>query len=648
MSTRLHQITAALLGIATLIATPAAADIRLPAIFGDHMVLQADRPIRVWGWADADEPVIVTLGDDRAITRTDSQGQWKVVLPPRKAGGPWTLIAKGRNRIELEDVLIGEVWIGSGQSNMQWSVAASADKEAEIAAADHPQIRLFTMAHTTALEPQEEAQGTWSMCTPETVGPFSAVAYFFGREIQRELNVPVGLINSSWGGTIIEAWTDRASLEKLGSLDKRLATFDQIYARLPELEKEQEQADEAMRKALADDGPAAPGLDDSAWKQMEIPNQWEQGGLPGFDGLVWFRRTVEIPSSWAGRDLILQLGPADEVDDTYFNGVRIGGMGSFEPWVNVYWDQPREYRIPGHLVQRENNVLAVRIIDKAGAGGLWGSPAEEMQLLPADASADGDSPVSIAGSWRYLQGPELTTIESLSGPNNATVLYNAMIHPLLRFPMRGVLWYQGEANRGQGLEYEQRMRALINGWRRLWNLGDFPFLYVQLAPYRYGGDATLLAQIWEAQRRVLTLPNTGMAVTTDVGNVEDIHPIKKQEVGQRLSLWALAHTYGRDDLVYSGPLATSVAREGNRLRVHFAFGVGLAARNGRELTSFEVAGADGQFHPATASLDSETVLLHSPAVSTPEQVRFGWHEEANPNLINAEGLPASPFTLTVR
>ena len=648
MSTRLHQITAALLGIATLIATPAAADIRLPAIFGDHMVLQADRPIRVWGWADADEPVIVTLGDDRAITRTDSQGQWKVVLPPRKAGGPWTLIAKGRNRIELEDVLIGEVWIGSGQSNMQWTVAASADKEAEIAAADHPQIRLFTMAHTTALEPQEEAQGTWSMCTPETVGPFSAVAYFFGREIQRELNVPVGLINSSWGGTIIEAWTDRASLEKLGSLDKRLATFDQIYARLPELEKEQEQADEAMRKALADDGPAAPGLDDSAWKQMEIPNQWEQGGLPGFDGLVWFRRTVEIPSSWAGRDLILQLGPADEVDDTYFNGVRIGGMGSFEPWVNVYWDQPREYRIPGHLVQRENNVLAVRIIDKAGAGGLWGSPAEEMQLLPADASADGDSPVSIAGSWRYLQGPELTTIESLSGPNNATVLYNAMIHPLLRFPMRGVLWYQGEANRGQGLEYEQRMRALINGWRRLWNLGDFPFLYVQLAPYRYGGDATLLAQIWEAQRRVLTLPNTGMAVTTDVGNVEDIHPIKKQEVGQRLSLWALAHTYGRDDLVYSGPLATSVAREGNRLRVHFAFGVGLAARNGRELTSFEVAGADGQFHPATASLDSETVLLHSPAVSTPEQVRFGWHEEANPNLINAEGLPASPFTLTVR
>ena len=648
MSTRLHQITAALLGIATLIATPAAADIRLPAIFGDHMVLQADRPIRVWGWADADEPVIVTLGDDRAITRTDSQGQWKVVLPPRKAGGPWTLIAKGRNRIELEDVLIGEVWIGSGQSNMQWSVAASADKAAEIAAADPPQIRLFTMAHTTALEPQEEAQGTWSMCTPETVGPFSAVACFFGREIQRELNVPVGLINSSWGGTIIEAWTDRASLEKLGSLDKRLATFDQIYARLPELEKEQEQADEAMRKALADDGPAAPGLDDSAWKQMEIPNQWEQGGLPGFDGLVWFRRTVEIPSSWAGRDLILQLGPADEVDDTYFNGVRIGGMGSFEPWVNVYWDQPREYRIPGHLVQRENNVLAVRIIDKAGAGGLWGSPAEEMQLLPADASADGDSPVSIAGSWRYLQGPELTTIESLSGPNNATVLYNAMIHPLLRFPMRGVLWYQGEANRGQGLEYEQRMRALINGWRRLWNLGDFPFLYVQLAPYRYGGDATLLAQIWEAQRRVLTLPNTGMAVTTDVGNVEDIHPIKKQEVGQRLSLWALAHTYGRDDLVYSGPLATSVAREGNRLRVHFAFGVGLAARNGRELTSFEVAGADGQFHPATASLDGETVLLHSPAVSTPEQVRFGWHEEANPNLINAEGLPASPFTLTVR
>ncbi|MFA6112317.1 MAG: sialate O-acetylesterase, partial [Candidatus Latescibacterota bacterium] len=546
---------------------------------------------------------------------------------------------------------IGEVWIGSGQSNMQWPVQAVVNAEAEIAAADHPQIRLFTVPRVTAFAPQEDTKGRWQRCTPETVPGFSAVAFFFGRQIQQELGVPVGLINSSWGGTIIEAWMDRASLEEAGVEAEGLAAMEEAQARLPELLAAKEAAQRAVVQALTDDGPAVVEAVDDGWATMEVPAQWEQAGLPGFDGLVWFRKVVDLPASWAGRDLVLHLGPVDEIDDTFFNGVRIGGLGSFADGVVEYWDDSRVYPVPGRLVRAGRNHLAVRALDTAMAGGLWGARPEEMFLQPAGGagSSDEDVRLSVAGAWRYRPGPVLPQVPTLDNPNQPTVLYNAMIHPLIPFSLRGALWYQGESNRGQGLEYEQRMRCLINGWRRLWEVGSFPFLYVQLAPFRYGDNPELLGAIWEAQRRVLTLPNTGMAVTTDIGDLDDIHPVNKQEVGRRLALWALARTYGRPNLVCSGPLVTRATAEGNSLRLAYdGTGSGLASRDGQPLTWFEVAGADGRFHPATARIDGSAVVLTSPAVTTPVQARFAWNEEAVPNLINREGLPASPFLIEAR
>ncbi|MFH1568765.1 MAG: sialate O-acetylesterase, partial [Gemmatimonadota bacterium] len=565
MSPRPLRVILAALAAVALGHGGAAADVRLPAIFGDHMVLQQQQPIRVWGWAEPGEQVTVHLGRHRARATADAGGRWQVELPARKAGGPTRLVVEGANRLELTDVLVGEVWIGSGQSNMQMSVQAVDDAGLEIEAADHPRIRLFTVPRVPAFSPQEDVVGTWQVCSPETVPGFSAVAYFFGRQIHRELGVPVGLVNSSWGGTIIEAWMDRGALEGAGLEAERLGAIDEARSRLPDLERQKAAIRAAMLQALGDDGPASPALDDAGWRQMETPTTWEQGGLPGYDGLVWFRKQVEVPAGWAGHDLVLHLGPVDEIDDTFFNGVRVGGLGSFEPRVTDYWDDPRVYTIPGKLVAAGANLLAVRCIDGAGAGGLWGAEAKDMVLVPADAAPDEVHPVSVAGPWRYRAGPQLVTVPELGNPNQPTVLYNAMIHPLIPLSLRGALWYQGESNRGQGLEYELRMRALIGGWRGLWGLGDFPFLYVQLAPFRYGSDPELLGAIWEAQRRVLAVPNTGMAVTTDIGNLADIHPTNKQEVGRRLALWALARTYGRQDLVYSGPLVAGAAAEGSSL-----------------------------------------------------------------------------------
>lgn len=642
----------ALTAIAALCpAAPGWAEVRLPAIFGDHMVLQQQEPVRLWGWADPGEQVDAVLAGNHASTVAGAEGRWQLELPTLEGGGPLTLVVEGTNRIELTDILVGEVWIASGQSNMQWSVAVSDDPEAEIAAADHPQIRLFTVPRVTAFTPQDDLDGSWQVCSPEAVPPFSAVAYFFGRAIHRELGVPVGLINSSWGGTIIETWIDRTSLVAAGLEAERLAAIDKAAAQVSELEARNKAIRDAIRDAmlgaLADDGPAAVAFDDGAWPQMEIPATWEFGGLPGFDGLVWFRKTVEIPATWAGRDLVLRLGPVDEIDDTFFNGVRVGGMGSFEPLVVDFWAKPREYVIPGHLVVAGPNVLSARVIDTVGAGGLWGAEAEDMYLLPAGTGAEARPPVSVAGLWKYEAGPELVTLPEVSNPNQPTLLYNAMVHPFIPFSLRGALWYQGESNRGQGLAYQERMQVLIEGWRGLWPLGDFPFLYVQLAPFRYGSNPHLLAEIWEAQRRVLALPNTGMAVTTDIGNLADIHPRNKQEVGRRLALWALANTYGRDDLVYSGPLVSRAEPDAEGLRLHFDHAAGLASRDGRPLDWFELAGPDGAFHPARARIDGRTLVLFSLNVPAPAQARFAWDELAEPNLVNGAGLPASPFLIEV-
>jgi sialate O-acetylesterase len=498
---RIVALSSSLIVLASL-AGSSRADVRLPHIFGNHMVLQREKPVRVWGWADTGEKVTVTIGSEHAETTADERGAWKVELPAVASKAAIEVTIAGKNTIVLHDVLVGEVWICSGQSNMQMSVNASNNAKKEIAEANHPEIRLFSVPLRPAGDPAEDVSASWTACTPKTVPNFSAVGYFFGRDLHEQLGVPIGLINSSWGGTRIEPWTP----------------------------------------------------------------------------IVGFRDVPEL----AGIVTDIEKARAEYAKAT------AAALPRYAEWL-VRANKAKEY-------------------------------------------------------GEYIAAPPEWPVSPLSTNYTPTGLYNGMIHPLVPFAIRGALWYQGESNLGDGMLYLQKMKALIAGWRSVWNEGDFPFLYVQLAPYRYGTDhPTLLPKMWVAQTDALAIPDTGMAVTIDIGNPTDIHPKDKQDVGKRLALWALARTYGKQ-IVYSGPLYKSMSIDGSKIRVKFEHvGGGLVARNNKPLDWFQIAGDDKKFVDAQAIIDGDSVIVSSPKVPKPVAVRFAWDQVADPNLQNVEGLPASAF-----
>ena len=635
------------------------AEIRLPGIFSDHAVLQRDRPLPVWGTAQPNAAITVTLGDKSATGRAGADGKWRVELPAMAAGGPHALTVGGDGQVRLDDVMVGEVWLCSGQSNMQWPLQMAAEGEAAAGAANFPEIRLFTVPNVIGTQPREDVAGSWRVCRPDAVPTFSAVAFFFGRQLHRELDLPIGLINSSWGGTRIEPWTDRASLEALPGMEAQLAALEKAIVDherdFPKIEAARTVQAKAARQVLqleadGDASGADPQLDDSDWPAMALPAQWEQAGLPDLDGLVWFRREVEIPRNWEGKELTLHLGPVDDTDVTFFDGARVGGMGSYRDKIIEYWDDPRIYSIPGEQVRPGTRVVAVRVIDTGAVGGLWGSEPEEMRLALA---SDPQQSLPLAGEWRYQVQVEIPPVppDPLQPYTLPALLYNSMIHPLIPYALHGAIWYQGESNvlTKDGMEYAAKMRAMVEGWRRLWDQGAFPVYSVQLAPFRYAipvfnCDPFDLPRLWEAQIAALAIPNTGIAGTMDVGNPQDIHPRRKREVGERLARWALAKDYGRGDLVFSGPLYRSMQVERKRVRIRFDHAEsGLTTLDGQAPDWFEVAGPDGNYVAAETRIDGSTVVAWSTAVPAPEAVRFAWHEEAQPNLINGAGLPVLPF-----
>jgi sialate O-acetylesterase len=491
------------------------ADIRVPAVIGDHMVIQQEKPVPVWGWAEPGEKVTVRLSGREMNARAGDDGRWRVVFPSLRSGGdPLEMVVRGESgpEIVVRDILVGEVWVCSGQSNMEWPLSQTLSPIPEILRAENPGIRLFLVPRRTADRPQEDVEAQWKLCTPESAAPFSAVAYYFGLELHQKLGIPIGLVEAAWGGTAIEPWTP------------------------PE----------------------------------------------GF---------ALVPETGAIMDDLKQ---------------RIG-----------------DYR----------NILA--------------------EALPQWDAWVRDSRKAISGNTGLPARPEYP-VHPLDDPQSPTTLYNGMIHPLINFAIRGAIWYQGESNRNDCSAYEQKMEALIRGWRNVWNLGDFPFYYVQLAPYNYaynredpGGDVPdflRLPLIWEAQTRILRLPATGMAVTTDISDLNDIHPRNKKDVGIRLALWARAGIYGESDTCPSGPLFKSMSIDRDRVRISFAYAAGaLISNDGQPLRWFEIAGEDRVFHKAAAEIDGETVIVSNPRVAAPKAVRFGWHQTAVPNLANRKGLPASPF-----
>lgn len=635
---------------------PAAAqDLALGAVFTDHMVVQRDELAAFWGAAAPGAVVRVALAGASAETVADSGGRWRVDLPAMPAGGPHEAVVRsGETSLRLADVLVGDVWICSGQSNMAWPVfngaIGAARGEAEVAAADWPGIRLLSIAREGASQPQEDAiTPGWRVCSPETAGGFSAVGYFFGRALHRELGVPIGLVNASYGGTMAETWMSAEGLRRVPSL---AALMDGITADPEALTRFREAFDARFAAWLADleanDGGLgrwnAAEFDDGDWDAMTLPALWERAGHPGLDGLVWFRKDVAIPDGWAGRDLRIRLGAVNDRLTLWVNGVCI------EAWAHNAQTEAG-FLIPSALVRPGRNVVAARVYDMGGPGGLYGD-AEDYWIRP-EAAPQAEA-LALAGPWRYRVGFEAKDYPAIPGPppfhpdnpNTPSSLYNGMIAPLTALPVRGVIWYQGEANVKRAAEYGKAFPALIADWRAHWDRPALPFLFVQLANYlersETPGDDPW-AELREAQASALTLPRTAMAVTIDIGDGADIHPLNKQDVGERLALAARATAYG-EDVAYSGPVFAGASAEGGAMRVRFRHADGgLTTRDGAAPRGFAVAGEDRVFHWAEARIDGESVIVSSAAAPRPVAVRYGWAANPDCTLYNGAGLPAAPF-----
>jgi sialate O-acetylesterase len=637
----------------------ARADVRVPSIIGDNMVLQQGRKDRVWGWAAPGERVSVTFQGRVARATADASGRWQVLIGPFKAGGPYELTVAGANTLTFKNVLVGDVWVCSGQSNMEFILQNAQGGPQDAAQADYPEIHLFTVQKKTSDRPLEDVQGHWVVTTPKEAAAFSAVGFYFGRELYRRLKIPLGLIHTSWGGTPAEAWTSHAALAADPQFKPILERYDKELANLPQLQREYAGKMAAWEKqfAVQDEGNkgealgyAKPELDLAGWKKMNEPQLWETAGL-NLDGSIWFRKEVEVPPSWAGRDLTLSLGPVDDYDTTYFNGERVGATGSETPSSYMV---PRVYKVPGSLVRAGRNVVAVRVFDRMGGGG-FGAPPGVMSLAPEGASR-GEA-VSLDGPWDYKEekavpqkpvdysnypGPPPGT----SNPNNPSLLYNAMLAPLTPYAIRGAVWYQGESNAGRAYQYRVLFPAMIRDWRAAWGEGDFPFYFVQLANWKARKQDSIdseWAELREAQLMTLkSVPRTGMAVTIDIGNPDDIHPRDKLDVGLRLARWALAEDY-RQKVEESGPLYDSKTVEGDKVRLRFKHAAGLKTRDGTAPVGFFVAGDDRKFHPAAARIEGDAVVVWSKDVPRPVAVRYAWADNPANNLYNGDGLPASPF-----
>jgi len=653
----------------------------LASVFTDNMVLQQQLPAPVWGTAAPGAKVAVAFAGQTVETTASADGNWSVKLAPLTASAkPAELVVTSTDsKLALRNILVGEVWVCSGQSNMGWPLSLCNDPDNEIAAAKFPNIRLLTVPQKPALKPMSGfSKTTWEECSPATASGFSGVGYFFGRELHRRLGVPVGLINSSWGGTVAEAWTSREAMlaEPDASVRAIVENFERDIDKLEEanihwraeVKAIEDKVGDHQNLGYAKGWAAEVEPADATWAGMDLPRTWQSYGL-NFSGILWFRKIVDVPASWAGKDLKLSIGATDKSDTTYFNNVKVGSL-TIQDRPDA-WSLPRTYTVPGALVKAGPNVIAIRVHSDKYAGGATG-PAAAMRLTcdgvegskpePKDgAEAEtgaipgagvGETEIPLAGTWRFAVEANYGVVQypnppmGPDNPNSPSVLYNGMISPLLPMAIRGAIWYQGESNVGRAPQYKSLFKAMIRDWRRAFKHEGMGFHFVQLANYLSTAPKPLesqWAELREAQAEALSLPHTGMAIAIDIGDGADIHPRNKQDVGIRLALNALRHSYAKKDIVHRGPHFREARVEGSAMRVFFDdIGGGLIASNG-PLTGFAIAGPDGQFVWADARIDGNTVVVSSPAIAAPKAVRYAWADNPVCNLFNAAGLPASPF-----
>lgn len=682
-------IRMALLAAALAAASPALGEVTAASVFGSGMVLQRDRPVPVWGRAAPGEAVTVRFGGEEVAAVAAADGRWRATLPamPADATGRDLTVAGHANTLRFDDVLVGEVWLGSGQSNMGLPLRSCANPAEEAAAADFPAIRFFTAEYAAgtengetvepkpqpkrprrfALNPREKVNGSWQVCTPKNAPNFSGTCYFFARQIHRELGVPVGMVVSSVGATAIEAWISLDALKRIPSYAERATSFDLLAkacladpdglpaaleaqkARLAERQAGWFQSLDAEDPGLAGKW-MSPDVDDGDWKTITLPVTIDDNPIGAPVASIWFRTRVAIPAEWVGKDLELGLGAIDAADETYANGVRVG-----RTWFDVdgYWKAARTYRVPASAVTGTTVAVAMRLLKLQDQMAAFG-PAADMRLRPADGGpAD---VVSLAGEWRMKKAQDLdpgrqprpaSLWDAAPGGHYCQpgVMHNGMIHPLQPYAIRGVLWYQGAANAPTYVDYRTLLPGLIRSWREEWGQGDIPFILVQqqdfweqqTRPVERGGHTN----IRQSQAMALSVPGTMMVTAVGLGCAKDSHPKNKQEVGRRLALMALARVYGRK-LLHDGPTFRSMTVERGKVRLSFDHAEGLHAR-GEPPVGFAIAGSNREFRFAKARIEGETVVVWSDRVPEPVAVRYAWATHPVCNLFNVADLPIFPF-----
>lgn len=636
---KIFTIVFALLFVADLFA-----QIRLPQIVRDSMILQRDVPLKIWGWASPKEKVNIEFLNKKYTTRTKTDGKWMITLSPLKAGGPYAMNISGKNKITLKEILIGDVWFCSGQSNMVHQLNIHDVTYAkDIAEANYTEIRQFWIPTLTNLEaPKDDLpSGYWNAAVGENVRPFSAAAYFFAKKIYDKYKVPIGLINASVGGTPIESWTSEDGFKDFPEILKTI-----------EKNKDTTYINSLTRKAFANNAnrpvrqPQDKGVIEKwydpnyipkGWHTINIPGYWEDQGVKDLNGVVWYRKEIDIPASMVGKPARVFLGRIVDADVLYINGKQVGNT--------TYMYPQRRYHIATDVLKPGKNIFVVKVTNNFGKGGFV--PDKPYSIFA------GNDTVDLKGYWQYKVGEVFVPRTGgfggggFNAQNQPTACYNAMVAPLINYSIKGFLWYQGESNTGRAEEYTKLQPAMVSDWRNKWNQSDLPFIYVQLPnfmDYNYLPSESQWAEFRFAQLKCLSIPNSAMTVAIDLGEWNDLHPDNKKDVGERMALAALKLAYG-ENIVYSSPVYKSATIESDKIIISFDHtGSGLISNDGEELSEFAIAGADKKFFWAKAKIDGDKVIVWNNEIKDPKYVRYAWADNpVNPNLYNKEGLPASPF-----
>ena len=639
----------------SIISSTVLAQLKLPSVISDNMVLQREMNIPIWGWAKPKAVVTVKFMGQTKSSVADAEGCWKIKLDPIPATSKPQkmrialrmpgLIKSGEDVVMLKNILVGEVWVCSGQSNMEFPINMLKDAKKHVAGANDSKIR-FMAINKFNFKPYErdDCVGSWLECLPKSAKERTAVGYYFARELRKKLNVPVGLIEANFGGSAIESWTSAKVLKKWPERRENLAALtkyntEKKYNSLKKRDKvkwfnELKKFDKGFAGNWMNADTSIKG-----WEKIQLPAAWNSTKkLKDFKGTVWFRKEINIPAIWKNKKLMVELGVIDEYDIAWLNGKNIGMMQKpFLAWL------PRHYGVEGSDYKVGKSTIVVCDYNQNAGGGLLSSK-KDMRIFPEN---EPDKAISLSGKWYYKKGYSGTELPKAPipfsiGHNTLSALYNSMITPVTPFGIRGVLWYQGESNQLAPGTYKEMMKDMIKSWREEWNQGDFPFYYVQIAPYNYNNGVNS-ALLREAQLLAMDITNTGMAVTMDIGNPDDIHPKNKKDVGYRLALWALAKDYGFTNIVFSGPIYKKMKVENNEIILSFDYADGLKTRDGKKPSHFEIAGSDEKFHPAFAEINNNKILVSADKIKKPVAVRYGWSDTAEPNLCNGAGLPASSF-----